>query len=157
MIEQQIHGYKMARISEVYLSTLSSIMKPHGIDRYFAPLVYLCENSGKLTQKDLAAALKKDKVSTMRIVDYLSEKGLLVRTQDCNDRRCQILVVTEKAKQLIPQINEGIKQTNDLLLKSFNPNEKKFFEDGLNKLFNEINQFPEPDFIVNAYKRNKNS
>ena len=74
MINQNIYGYEMARISEVYLSTLSSIMKPFGIERYFAPLLYLCQNSGKITQKDLAEALKRDKVSTMRMVDYLSEK-----------------------------------------------------------------------------------
>jgi len=155
MIHQNIYGYKMARISEVYLSTLSSIMKPFGIERYFAPLLYLCENSGKITQKDLAEALKRDKVSTMRMVDYLSEKGLLVRTQDCNDRRCQILEVTSKALKLQPKIKKGIQQTNDLLLRDFTEEEKVTFKKSMDKLYTTIGSLPEPDFIVQAYKRNK--
>ncbi|PKP51475.1 MAG: hypothetical protein CVT95_00765 [Bacteroidetes bacterium HGW-Bacteroidetes-12] len=154
MINQNIYGYEMARISEVYLSTLSSIMKPFGIERYFAPLLYLCENSGKITQKDLAEALKRDKVSTMRMVDYLSEKGLLVRTQDCNDRRCQILKVTDKAMELVPKIKEGVKQTNDLLLRDFTEEEKVSFKKNMDKLFTTIGSLPEPDYIVQAYKRN---
>lgn len=154
MINQNIYGYEMARISEVYLSTLSSIMKPFGIERYFAPLLYLCENSGKTTQKDLAEALKRDKVSTMRMVDYLSEKGLLIRTQDCNDRRCQILEVTDKALELLPKIKEGVQQTNDLLLRDFTEEEKVSFKKSMDKLFTTISSLPEPDFIVKAYKRN---
>jgi len=154
MINQNIYGYEMARISEVYLSTLSSIMKPFGIERYFAPLLFLCEHSGKVTQKDLAEALKRDKVSTMRMVDYLSEKGLLVRTQDCNDRRCQILEVTDKALELLPKIKEGVQQTNDLLLRDFTEEEKVTFKKSMDKLFTTIGSLPEPDFIVKAYKRN---
>jgi len=154
MINQNIYGYEMARISEVYLSTLSSIMKPFGIERYFAPLLFLCENSGKVTQKDLAEALKRDKVSTMRMVDYLSEKGLLIRTQDCNDRRCQILKVTDKALKLLPKIKEGVQQTNDLLLRDFTEEEKVSFKKSMDKLFTTIGSLPEPDFIVKAYKRN---
>ena len=155
MIHQNIYGYKMARISEVYLSSLSSIMKPFGIERYFAPLLYLCENSGKITQKDLAEALKRDKVSTMRMVDYLSEKGLLVRTPDCNDRRCQILEVTSKSLKLQPKIKKGIQQTNDLLLRDFTEEEKVTFKKSMDKLYTTIGSLPEPDFIVQAYKRNK--
>ncbi|MBL1232032.1 MAG: hypothetical protein CMD31_09020 [Flavobacteriales bacterium] len=154
MINQNIYGYEMARISEVYLSTLSSIMKPFGIERYFAPLLFLCENSGKVTQKDLAEALKRDKVSTMRMVDYLSERGLLIRTQDCNDRRCQILKVTDKALKLLPKIKEGVQQTNDLLLRDFTEEEKVSFKKSMDKLFTTIGSLPEPDFIVKAYKRN---
>ena len=155
MINQNIYGYEMARISEVYLSTLSSIMKPFGIERYFAPLLFLCEHSGKVTQKDLAEALKRDKVYTMRMVDYLSEKGLLVRTQDCNDRRCQILEVTDKALELLPKIKEGVQQTNDLLLRDFTEEEKVTFKKSMDKLYTTIGSLPEPDFIVQAYKRNK--
>ena len=154
MINQNIYGYEMARISEVYLSTLSSIMKPFGIERYFAPLLFLCENSGKVTQKDLAEALKRDKVSTMRMVDYLSEKGLLIRTPDYNDRRCQILEVTDKALELLPKIKEGVQQTNDLLLKNFTEKEKVSFKKSMDKLFTTIDNLPEHDFIVKADKRN---
>jgi len=144
----------MARISEVYLSTLSSIMKPHGLERCFKALLVLCEHSGKYTQKDLACAIKRDKVSTMRMVDYLSTKGMLVRKQDDSDRRCQILEVTPKALDILPLIKAAIVETNNLLFNDFTPEEKVFFRNGMDKLYARLETLPEPDFIVKAFKRN---
>lgn len=149
----KVYGFEMARISEVYLSTLSSIMEPQGLERYFFPLLYLCEHSGKLTQKDLAEAIRRDKVYTMRIVDYLCDKDLLVRKQDCNDRRCQLLEVTDKAIVLVPKIKEGIVKTDELLFHNFSSIEKENFKAGMTKLFATINTLPDPEFIVKAFKK----
>lgn len=153
MKKLKIYGFEMSRISEVYLSTLSSIMTPQGLDRYFFPLLYLCEHSGNLTQKDLAEAIRRDKVQTMRIVDYLCDKNLLVRKQDCNDRRCQLLEVTDKAKELIPKIKEAIIKTDNLLFHDFSKVEKEDFKTGMDKLFATINTLPDPEFIIQAFKR----
>jgi DNA-binding MarR family transcriptional regulator len=150
-----IYAFEMSRIAEVYLSTLSAIMKPQGLERYFVPLIYLTENSGAISQKDLSDAIRRDKVFTMRVVDYLSERGLLVRKQDCNDRRCQILEVTDKGKALVPIIKEGIAKTDALLFHDFTTEEKAIFKSGIDKLFATINTLPDPEFIVHAYKRNK--
>lgn len=155
MLKEPVYGFEMARISEVYLSTLSSLMSPHGIERCFVPILYVVENSGKISQKDLATALRKDKVSTMRTVDYLCEKGLVVRKQDCNDRRCQLLEATDKAKTLIPEIQKNIQQTNNLLLEGFSESERTLFQSSMKKLYTTICALPEPDFTVEAYKRNK--
>jgi len=89
----------------------------------------------------------------MRIVDYLSGKDLLKRKQDCNDRRCQILEVTEKAKNLVPKIKEGITKTDELLFHNFSEKEKEDFKSGMSKLFATINTLPEPAFIVQAFKK----
>jgi DNA-binding MarR family transcriptional regulator len=153
MEQLKVYGFEMARISEVYLSTLSNIMKPYGIDRYFTALVHLCENSGELSQKDLSIALRKDKVSTMRIVDYFSDKDLLVRKQNNKDRRSQLLEVTEKAMELLPVLKSAIAQTNDLLFNDFSEKEKDQFKDSMNKLYATIENMPEPEFIVKAHKR----
>ncbi|HRN41100.1 MAG: MarR family transcriptional regulator [Flavobacteriales bacterium] len=152
-MNQQVYGYQMALISEVYLSTLSSIMKPYGIERYFYPLLFLCENSGKLTQKDLVVALRRDKVSVMRMVNYFCEKELLKRIEHNEDKRCQILEVTDKAIQLIPQIKTAVDQTNNLLLKNFSEEEKNQFMLGMEKLLSTIETLPEPDYIVKAVRR----
>jgi len=153
MEHAKVYGFEMARISEVYLSTLSDLMKDYGIDRNFVALLHLIENSGKYSQKDLAKVLRKDKVSTMRMVDYLSDKGLIVRKQDCNDRRCQLLEVTEKAKELLPIIKNAVEETNSIILGSFTDSEIKSFETMMNKLYDTIGDLPEPEFIVKAYKR----
>ncbi len=155
MEKVKIYGFEMSRISEVYLSTLSSIMSPHGIERYFFPLIYLTEHNGELTQKDLAEAIRRDKVHTMRIVDYLCDKDFLIRKQDCNDRRCQILEVTAKGKKLVPLIKEAITKTDELLFHNFSKTEKEAFKVSMDKLFATINTLPDPEFIVQAFKKEK--
>lgn len=149
----KIYGFEMSRISEVYLSTLSSFMAPYGLERYFFPLLYLCEHSEELSQKDLAEIIRRDKVYTMRIVDYFCKKKLLERKQDKNDRRCQILAVTDKAKLLVPEIKKAITKTDDLLFYNFTKEEKEVFKNGMTKLYQTINKLPEPEFIVKAFKK----
>lgn len=148
----KVYGFEMSRISEVYLSTLSSLMAPSGLERYFFPLLYLCEHSDQLSQKDLAKAIRRDKVYTMRIVDYFCERNLLERKQDKKDKRRQILAVTDKAIALVPEIKEAIKKTDELLFHSFTQEEKEVFKNGMTKLYETINTLPEPEFIVKAFK-----
>lgn len=148
----KIYGFEMSRVAEVYLSTLSAIMTPHGLERYFVPIMYLSENGNHITQKDLSVAIRRDKVYTMRIVDYLSERGLIERKKDENDRRCQILAVTEKGKALVPKIKEGIIQTEALLFHDFSKEEKEIFKTGMSKLFATIDTLPDPKYIVKAHK-----
>lgn len=150
-----VHGWKMARISEMYLSVLSGLMTPYGVDRNFVPLLYISENSGRITQKDLSEVFSRDKVSVMRIVDYLSEKGLVIRTQNELDRRCQFLEVTEKALSLVSKVKDTIKQTNDFLFNDFSEEERVTFEKGVNKLMQRISTLPESDYIIQAIKREK--
>ncbi|MEZ5002761.1 MAG: MarR family winged helix-turn-helix transcriptional regulator [Chitinophagales bacterium] len=157
MSKTKIYGYEMARMSEVYLSTLSSLMKPHGLERGFAPMIYLCEHSGQVTQNDLAHAMKIDKVAAMRKVDYLSKRDLVVRNQDHSDKRCHKLEVTPKGMALLPKLKTAIEQTNDILLEGFTEEEKLFFTKCMDKLNTTIYNLPEPKFVVKAFKRNPKS
>ena len=146
----------MAIISETYLSTLSEIMSRDGLERYFVPFLHICSNSGEITQKDLAESLKRDKVSVMRIVDYLSEKGFVIRKQNETDRRCQLLEATPQALNLVQNVKAAITKTNDLLFSQFSEEEREVFESGMNKLMEQIALLPESNFIIEATKREKN-
>lgn len=156
MEKVNIYAFELSRIAEVYLSKLSAIIKPHGLERYFFPLLYLSENSGAVSQKDLSEVIRRDKVFTMRVVDYLCERDLLKRKQDNNDRRCQLLEVTNKGKALVPIIKEGIAKTEAALFHNFTTEEEVIFKSGIDKLFATIDSFPDPEYIVHAHKRNSN-
>ncbi len=155
MGDQKIYCWDMALLSETYLSIMSEKMKPYGMERYFVPFMHLYKHSGAITQKDLCCVLKRDKVSIMRIVDYLSDIGLLKRKQDPNDRRCQILEITPKAHAMVPRIEQAAEETNDLLFKDFTSEERADFKRGMEKLMKQIDQLPDSDFIIHATKRTK--
>lgn len=156
MHKLKVYGWEMALISESYLGILSDLVTPHGLDRFFVPFLHIHANSGKLTQKDLAIALNRDKVSVMRMIDHLHEKGLVVRKSNEQDRRCQILETTEKAESLVPIVQEAIKKTNDILLESFTDSEKTQFAESMTKLMNKVESMPASQYIIQAYKREDN-
>lgn len=145
----------MAKIAEVYLSTLSALMAPHGIERHFSAFVFLCENSGKVTQNDLAQRLKKDRVSTMRIVDYLSERDFVERKKDMSDRRCHLLEATEKAQRLLPRVKEAIHQTNEIILEYLSKKDADAFAKSMTAIMQKIESLPASEFIIQAIRRSK--
>lgn len=150
MYRSKAYGYEMTLVSEVYLSTLSALMKPHGLDRYFVAVLYLNEYAGHITQKDLGDALRRNKVFTMRLIDTLSNQGFVERKQDCTDRRCQLLELTQKGKDLVPLIESAVAQTNELIFKDFSSEERSAFEKGMTHLMNLLDTQPKPNFSITA-------
>lgn len=151
----KVYGWEMALVSEAYLSTLSAKMKPFGMERYFVPFIHICENTGAITQKDLATFIKRDKVTVMRMVDYYEAQGLAQRQQNPKDKRSQILVATKKGSALLPQIKKAISETNEVLFGGFTNEEQKAFDKGMDKLITQLEQLPASEFIIHAKKRKK--
>lgn len=150
MYRFQVYGYEMTLVSEVYLSTLSALMKPHGLERYFVAILFLNEHAEHVTQKDLGDVLRRGKVFTMRLVDTLSDKGFVARKQDCHDRRCQLLELTDKGRALVPIIEEAVAQTNTLIFKDFSTEERLSFEKGMTHLMKLLDTQPKPSFSITA-------
>jgi DNA-binding MarR family transcriptional regulator len=78
-------------------------------------LFHLLKSGGK-NQKWYGEVLFKDKTATMRIIDNLEKKKLIERIQDKNDRRQNLLYITEKGigilNNLFPIIIEKFKKIN---------------------------------------------
>lgn len=156
MSDLRIYGFEMAKIAEVYLSTVSEMMSPLGLDRNYVALIYLCENSGVVTQKDLGQRLNKDKVSTMRVVDYLCERDLIERVKDDSDRRCYLLAAKEKGLEIYPHVKEAIERTNQIIFEGLGQGEFSEFSKAMDIINNKIKSLPDSDFIIEANKRSEN-
>lgn len=65
-------------------------------------LIDLLWNQGAMTQQQLADQMQKDKNSVTKLVDAIERKGFVIRQQNADDRRSNILVLTEKAEMLKP-------------------------------------------------------
>jgi DNA-binding MarR family transcriptional regulator len=63
-------------------------------------LIDLLWNQGPMSQQQLADQMQKDKNSVTKLVDAIERKGFVLREQNRQDRRSNILVVTEKAEAL---------------------------------------------------------
>lgn len=108
-------GRMFSFLGKSYLHLLRNKLQHLDIDRNFFALILIESSEGEINQQQLALLLDTDKVSIVRIVDYLSEKGFVKRVRTSDDRRKHNLVLTEKAKVALPEIKKCISELNQLV------------------------------------------
>jgi DNA-binding MarR family transcriptional regulator len=114
---QQPIGRFLAGIGRSMLTLLGEKLNGLDIGRNFYALILIEEGNGMLTQQELADLLETDKVSVVRIIDYLSEKGYVIRQRTLLDKRKHGLTLTQKAQNELPQIKEAISDVIQLAFK----------------------------------------
>src|SRR3954471_24106161 len=135
-------GRILGALTKQYFGALSKSMEYFGIDRHFYPLVVIDTTEEKCTQQYLSCMLDVDKVSMVRVMDYLMEKGMITREVNSKDRREHLIKLTPKAKKIMPQVYDGINKMNSLALKGLNKSEQAQFYFMMNKMAKNIENLP---------------
>lgn len=130
LVEQPL-GRIMSLLGKGYLQLLRAKLQHLDIDRNFHALVLIESGEGSITQQDLALFLDTDKVSIVRIVDYLSDKGYVERIRNSGDRRKHSLILTTKAKQALPDIRKAIGDVNKMVLEGLGSSRISEFREDL--------------------------
>jgi len=110
-------GKLLSNTGRTLLNNLKLKLNHLDIKRNFYALILIEEGKGMLTQQDLADLLNSDKVSIVRIIDYLSGRGYVKRVRDFNDRRKYKLTLTSKAETELPLIKKEITEVTKKALK----------------------------------------
>ena len=113
---------KMDKIGKMFQAKLQNELKHLDIDRSFYPLL-LIEAGNGITQKELADQLLCDKVQVVRIIDYLSSNGYVERIQNLTDKRKYELTITEKARLVLPDIKQALKDTTSVVVNCLSENQ----------------------------------
>lgn len=96
-----------------FLSLLNEKLNHLDIDRDYYALILIEMGNGQLTQNELASKLETDKVSVVRIVDYLAEKGYVERVESTVDKRKYCLTLTDKAIKVLPGIKKSMHESTE--------------------------------------------
>ncbi|MDR1517405.1 MAG: MarR family transcriptional regulator [Dysgonamonadaceae bacterium] len=78
-------------------------------------------------QQDIAKYLQKTKSTVLRQIDKLEQKGLLTRTISENDRRSNVIQITEKGKKLLEEVNIKSNEFFHSLSNDLNDNDLDIF------------------------------
>src|SRR5215471_9204120 len=84
-------GRLMLKTARKYIGVLSRNLSHIDIERYFSIIVLLEQSDKPMTQKELAGFLGVDKVTIVRMIDYLTDKNMLERKVNSHDRRERLL------------------------------------------------------------------
>jgi MarR family transcriptional regulator for hemolysin len=148
-------GKLFNQLTKGYVGTFSKRLENLPIKRHFYALMLIYKANGKWSQTDLASELQMDKVSILRMVDYLSEHGCVKRKTNPLDRRGQLLHCTDKGSSLIPAISDAMIETNTLCLDGFTAKETLFFEKMLFKVGFNLQHQPQDIYNIKFIKKDK--
>ena len=111
IIDQSI-GYLVGRLSRAIIKRLSKKFQDAGIDvsyEQWSILVHLYRQDGQ-TQQALARIAVKDKAAITRLLNGLEKKNIVLRIPDRNDKRSNLVYLTNKAKELKPHLVGFVKE-----------------------------------------------
>jgi DNA-binding MarR family transcriptional regulator len=120
-------GRILSHAGRSYLQLLNSRLDYLDIERYYYALLLIEDGENNITQNELAAQLETDKVSIVRIIDYLSSRGYVERVRSSTDRRKYCLTLTEKARKALPGIKKTMDDLNALALEGISETQKSAF------------------------------
>lgn len=120
-------GHLFMDISKDYVAKVTDKLQHLDIERHYLALYLLDRAESTLTQSELAEQLQVDKVSVVRLVDYLTDAGYVRRQVDQFDRRKQHVVLEDKADEIMPSIREAFKEADQTLLEVLDEKDRNDF------------------------------
>ncbi len=158
MIIVEKNHYPLGRVfgmlTKQFLGVISERLKNIDLERYWYAIVLIAEQEEKITQKRLGELLNHDKASMVRIIDYLSKQGYVVRKQNSKDRREYFIELTQKAQKALPEIKSAIEEVNKTILKGINKSQLAVLNQCLNTIENNLHKMPATSVNLN-YKKTK--
>ncbi len=142
-------------LSRLYYGAVSNKLSGLEIERYYYTLVLIKEAGGKLTQKELSGKICSDKVFTVKILDYLSEKGMIRREVNTADRRAHFLSLTAKGEELVPVIAKAFNEINDVVFQGITSEEKELYFKVIRQIKANLVSLPVDEMNINFKKIKK--
>ena len=108
-------------------------LKDIGLSHGQAIALKIIYEEATIKQEDLNKRLQIDKSAVTRILNTLKEKGLIIKEIAKEDKRNQMISLTEKGKVLYPQI-KNIIETKEVMLKGINQNQQTLLNELILKM-----------------------
>jgi DNA-binding MarR family transcriptional regulator len=132
------YGRKFNLLGKLYLSVLAEQLSHLGLERHFSVLVLLNETGDQCCQRFIANSLHIDKAMMVGVVDDLSKKEFIKRTQNPSDRREYYIQLTEKGKKSMPEIIATINRLNNSIMQKLSTPEIEKLNDQLDSIYKNL-------------------
>lgn len=110
-------GFLMHDVSRMRRRAFDEYMKPLGVTRaQWWVIAHLSRRDG-MVQTELATILDVGKASLGAVIDRLEKSGLIERRPHPSDRRAKSIFMTQKARDLVSQMQAAEREYNDLILR----------------------------------------
>jgi MarR family transcriptional regulator for hemolysin len=84
----------------------------------------------------------------VRVLDYLNDKGMIIRAVNPEDRREHLIQLTVKAKKVMPKIRNEIVEMNKIALNGLNKKEQELFKGFINTIIKNLENLPVNKVVI---------
>ena len=115
LTKQKLHrslGFLINAIAHSMRIALEDELKPFNMSTTQWLVIQGVSGCNGAIQSEVGKITRLDNATITREIDKLENAGLLQRTRNQNDRRVQIVRLTEKGNQLLPEITKAAEKIN---------------------------------------------
>ena len=145
-------GRDLAKVSKQFFGALTHLLKDLDIDRHFGILIAIEKMEDGATQQEIADKMRMDKVYMVKVINYLIDKGYVIRVKNKADLRENIVQLTAKGKKSMPTIHNAVNQLTRRMSKGIEKKEMEKFYELLNKVYENLQDLPTDKIIVRFRK-----
>ncbi|MDR6756970.1 MarR family transcriptional regulator for hemolysin [Mycoplana sp. BE70] len=137
-------GLQFSLLARQWRGAIEKRLEEAGLtDATWKPLVHLAAAGDGITQKDLASLVGVDGSTLVRLLDILSEKGLIERRTGRADRRAKQLFLTSAGRAAVADIRSQLEGAEAELLKEIGDEEIATVLDVLTRIAARLEQLQE--------------
>lgn len=148
-------GYNFSMLTKHFYGAFHKYMEGYDLEKYFSVLLIIAGSEKKWTQQCLCDHLYIDKVTMVKVLDHLFDKGYIKRITNPNDRRQKWIELTLKAKREIPSMRKSVAEMNEKTLTGFTKKEKATFLSMMQRVNHNLNSLPANFVIIELNQKTK--
>jgi DNA-binding MarR family transcriptional regulator len=141
----------------LYFGALHRKLDQLEIERYFSALIMIENEYPHTSQQEIADHLGINKATMVRILNYLTHHGYIIREFDGSDKRKHRICLTTKATSRMPRIYKAVKELNDACAKNVRKEEWKIFLKVLNQVEENLVALPSRELVVHFRTKKESS
>lgn len=142
MIDEKIKrlGFLLGNTSRFFKASVNAAFAEKGYNitiEQFSLIMFLWHKDG-VNQQELADHSLKEKTTVLRLIDNLENSGYIQRRKDPNDRRNNLVFLTDSGRTLRDALIATVEINSDKVFNGFNAEEKETLEMLLSKMYENL-------------------
>lgn len=133
--EMAVHlGYLLKHVQLRFSELTAAALTPAGINGREAAVLRAIDNPQPLAQGEIARRMGIDRTTMVALIDDLQERGLVQRRQDPDDRRKNVVELTDAGQDITRQATRAGEQAERIFLSPLSAGEAEQFKKTLRAL-----------------------
>lgn len=139
MSDKKIWMPKTIYILKKYNCMFENLLKEYDITQIEVDiLAFLANNPQYNHAQDIVDLRGISKAHVSLAIEKLVKKGWLTRKPDQSNRRCNILILTDRSHDIVLKIQNIQKQYNQITFQGLSENDIRIFQDIINQMFENL-------------------